>query len=98
VAGWREANEHGYTAEAAYWRARGAVRSHLLPRGAVVKFARFSEDGVHLQEQGGAEVMLTGEVLESSGKFRPMKWRLALRFDDQRDEWSMVPATEGAPP
>ena len=31
--GWREANQHQYTARAAYWRARETVRSQMLPAG-----------------------------------------------------------------
>jgi hypothetical protein len=98
VDGWREANQHEYTAEAAYWRAREAVRNALLPRGTVVKFARFSEDGVRMLEASGAEVFLTGEVLDSSGKTRTMEWRVPLRFDEKKSEWSMTPPVGSAPP
>ena len=98
VDGWREANQHEYTAKAAYWRAREAVRTHFLPRGTVVKFARFSEDEVKMLEASGAEVFLTGEVLESSGRTRPMEWRVALRYDGQKAEWSMTPPVGSALP
>jgi hypothetical protein len=98
VDGWREANQHEYTAEAAYWRAREAVRTVLLPRGTVVKFARFSGDGVKMLEASGAEVHLTGEVLDSSGRMRTMEWRVALRFDEQKAEWSMMPPGGSTPP
>jgi hypothetical protein len=98
VDGWREANQHEYTAEAAYWRAREAVRNVLLPRGTVVKFARFSEDGVKMLEASGAEVFLTGQVLDSSGKMRTREWRVALRFDPEKAEWSMTPPVGSASP
>jgi hypothetical protein len=91
VDGWRETDQHEYTAEAAYWRARDAVRSHFLPKGAVVKFWRFSEQGVKMLQPMDAEVSLKGEVMESSGKMRPKEWRVVMRFDDQKSEWSMMP-------
>ena len=98
-ASWRVAyGTPGFTAKAAYWRAREAVRTHFLPRGTVVKFARFSEDEVKMLEASGAEVFLTGEVLESSGRTRPMEWRVALRYDGQKAEWSMTPPVGSALP
>ena len=98
VDGWREANQHEYTAKAAYWRAREAVRTHLLPRGTLVKFARFSQNEVKMLEASGAEVLLTGEVLDSSGKMRTREWRVPLRFDAEKSEWSMTPPVGSAPP
>jgi len=98
VDGWREANQHEYTAEAAYWRAREAVRNTLLPRGAVVKFARFSEEKVRMLDASGAEVFLTGDLLDSSGKTRTMEWRVALSFDEKKSEWAMTPPVGSTPP
>jgi hypothetical protein len=98
VDGWREANQHEYTAEAAYWRAREAVRTVFLPRGTVVKFSGFSDDGVKMLENSGAEVHLTGEVLDSSGKMRPKEWRVALRFLQGKAEWVMTSPVGSAPP
>ncbi len=94
VDGWREANQHEYTAEAAYWRAREVVRSQALPRGAFVKFSPFTEDAVELQRPKGAAVALRGEIVESSGAPRAMTWRVDLQFDPRVAEWSGTPAGE----
>ena len=36
--GWRESTQRSYTADGAYWAARGAVRSSGVPSGGVVQF------------------------------------------------------------
>ena len=38
--GWREANQHVFTENAAYWRARDVVRNQALPAGALVGVLR----------------------------------------------------------
>jgi hypothetical protein len=94
VDGWRETNQHEYTAEAAYWRAREVVRIQRLPRGAVIKFADFTTSAVELQKPVGAVVILRGELVAPSGQLEPVGWQVDLKFDEQRAEWSGVQAVE----
>ena len=62
--GWREANEHDFTAEAAYWRARDAVRHSGLPPEMLVDFRSFQPAQVRLQPPDGAEVAVRGSLTE----------------------------------
>lgn len=94
--GWRETNQHAYTAPAAYWRARDVVRTAALPRGSVVNFGAFPTAQVALQPPGAALVIVRGEVLEA-GQMRPHAWRLPMRFDAKARDWTGGPAQEVVP-
>ena len=95
--GWRETNQHAYTAPAAYWRAREVVRSAALPRGSVVNFGGFSTAQVALTPPGAALVIVRGEVLEAGGQMRPHAWRVPMKFDAKARDWTGGPAQEVVP-
>ena len=96
IEGWRETNQHDFTAPAAYWRARDVVRNGALPKGSVVMFGAFATAQVALQPPRGALVIVRGEVLESSGQTRPRAWRVPMKFDAKTREWTGGPAQEVA--
>lgn len=92
VLGWREANQHDYTEQAAYWRARGVVRSTALAPGTVVEFRHFSPSQIEMQPPKGATVRLQGEV-----EGRAVNWQVPMQFDPQAREWTGGPPQEIAP-
>ncbi|MEP6670742.1 MAG: DUF4339 domain-containing protein [Chthoniobacter sp.] len=95
--GWREANQHEYTASSAYWRARGIVRGGALAPGAVVDFGDFAGSSVELQPPDGATVHLHGEITEPTGQVRKMTWTVPLQYDAKAREWNGGPPQEVAP-
>jgi hypothetical protein len=88
ILGWREANQHDYTAKAAYWRARGVVRSAALPPGTVVEFGHFSGSDVELKPPTSATVHLKGEITEHDGQEHVLSWTVPMQFDPQTREWT----------
>ncbi len=86
--GWRETNQHRYSAHAAYWRARGVIRSEALPRSAVVEFEHFSTAHVEMTPPAKATVSVKGELIDQSGMAKPMAWRVPMNFDPQAQEWN----------
>jgi hypothetical protein len=96
IDGWREANQHAFTAHAAYWRARDVVRNQALPDGALVEFGAFPEASVELREPDAALVRVKGRVTERGGQPRQAAWSVGMRFDPQGKEWTGAPVSEGA--
>ena len=94
--GWRETNQHDFTAEAAYWRARGVVRSSTLPEGTLVEFAPFEQGAVQLNGATTAKVMVRGEVTDAAGATRAATWNVDMVFDPAKREWTGGPAVEVA--
>lgn len=94
--GWREANQHEFTANAAYWRARDIVRNQALPAGALVQFGKFPEASVTLQPPDVAQVTLAGVITERGGKPQAATWRVRMRFDPQGKDWTGEPAAPTA--
>jgi hypothetical protein len=94
ILGWRETNQHEYTARAAYWRARNIVRGGGLPDGSIVQFLGFSKAQVELQQPHAASVILEGEVTLSNGETRTMVWSVPMTFDAHNTEWNGGPPTE----
>jgi hypothetical protein len=86
--GWREANQHEYTPQAAYWRARGIVRSEALPPGTVIEFQKIGKTYVTMKPPAEAAVRLEAEVVESAGEGRKFTWDVEMKFDPQAREWS----------
>ena len=86
--GWHEANQHEYTARAAYWRARETVRNHNLPPGALVEFAPFENATVQLAPPARADVILRAEVSGADGGTQFASWRVEMKYDDQSREWT----------
>ena len=95
--GWREANQHEYTARAAYWRARSVVRGGALAPGTLVEFHDLASAAVELQPPRGATVLLRGEVTGPDGRMRPAVWSVPMDFDERAGEWTGGPVRETAP-
>ena len=85
IDGWREANQHAFTSEAAYWRARGIVRATQLPAGTPVVFEDVEEAHIELTPPDTARVSLHGEV---GGSPERTPWEVHLRYDAERAEWT----------
>ena len=92
--GWREANQHEFVETAAYWWARGVVRETAVPTGALVEFAPFSEADVQMDPPQGAQVLLRGELTDSSGQTKAAAWKVKLLFDHRRRAWAHDGAAE----
>ncbi len=86
--GWREASQHDYTAQGAYWRARGVVRSTALPLGTVVDFGDFTEPSVQMHPPTTAIVELHGDIAEQSGQTRRVVWSVHMEYDPKAREWN----------
>jgi len=95
--GWREASQHEYTASAAYWSARGVVRSTALSPGTVVEFSDLAESQVELQPPDAATVKLQGEVTGHAGQGRKILWTIPMQYDPKAREWIGGPPKEVAP-
>jgi hypothetical protein len=95
--GWRETNQHEYTAEAAYWRARDLIRNTALPKGSVVAFDPLVLENVALKPGGRAVVKIYGEVTARSGQTHREGWQVTLKFDERGHEWSGEPAGSAPP-
>lgn len=95
--GWREADQHDYTVQGAYWRARSVVRSTLLVPGTVVDFQPFAQAKVDLQPPNAATVRIEGEVSEHAGQGHLMRWTVLMKFDPEAREWNGAAAQEAAP-
>jgi hypothetical protein len=95
--GWRETNQHAFTAPGAYWRARDVVRNGALPRGSVVTFGKYPTAQVEMQAQGRAMVTVRGEVTASSGMTTSHVWRVPMQFEPRSREWSGGPPQEVTP-
>ena len=95
--GWREANQHEYTAQAAYWSARGVVRSVALSPGTVVDFRSFSHTHVALQPPNGATVQIRGEVTDHPGQERELTWSVPMQYDPKARDWTGGQPKEMAP-
>lgn len=94
IAGWREVNQHEFTEKAAYWRARGVVRSGAVPAGSLVDFDRLSKAKVSLTPPDAATVLLRGELTDRKGNTAPVVWRVPMQFDVRTGEWTGGPAAK----
>jgi hypothetical protein len=86
--GWHEANQHEYTARAAYWRARETVRNHRLAPGILVEFAPFEQATVQLSPPALADVVLRAEMSGADGGTQSASWRVTMKYDGQSREWT----------
>ena len=96
--GWKEANQHEFSAAAAYWRAREVIRTAAHEQGRRVEFGDFASSSVTLQEPT-AEVQLHGAIVDPSHHSTPATWSVALQFNPESEEWvgKQVPPTQAKP-
>ena len=94
---WRELTSGDFTAESAWWRARGLVREQVAKEGSV-QFDPFSEENVALHDHDGAMVTLGGTISRSGGNSERAAWRVILRYDADRGMWSPAPKAKSPPP
>lgn len=99
IVGWREWNQHQYTAESAYWKARGIARVEVKKRKQAISFDRFDPARVTLSQDVNAAVALPGTMFSTKRDGVRVEWRVALRFFPNRKEWRLVALQElpGAP-
>jgi hypothetical protein len=95
VDGWREQTQHEFTEEAAYWAARGVVRSFLAEKATPV-FHPFSEARVQFPDSAKALVHLSGQLVTGERAGQETSWTVRLTFDHQSREWS--PQAADPPP
>ena len=96
--GWREIYQHDFSAEAAYWRGRDAVRAHFTSKGAMVNFDAFVAEDVTLSDPHQGTVVIRGNLINAEGQSQKVVWKVNLKFDPEAREWSAVEATELATP
>ncbi len=94
--GRREANQHDFTPQAAYWRARDAIRHSGLPPEMLVDFSSFQTAQVRLHPPDGAEVAVRGSLTGPHGKARGAIWNVVLRYDPRLKEWTGLSVKEAS--
>ncbi len=87
---WREMTSGEFTAESAWWHARGLVREQL-PKDAYVRFDSFPSAQVKLDGRDSATVVLGGTITNPSGTAEPGTWRVLLRYNESRGVWISAP-------
>lgn len=88
--GWKETNEHEFSREAAYWKARSYVREELRKSHATVTFGKFDPAAIELANGTDATVTLGGAVFGSDGHVMQTAWRVTLRFNPVSKEWHLA--------
>ena len=89
--GWKENNEHEFTAESAYWKARGLARDEVRRTHTNIHFDGFDPSFVQLNEKNaGASVSLPCTLFPEAGGSRRTKWQVAMRFEPRMSEWLPV--------
>ncbi len=96
--GWREIYQHKYTREAAYWRARDAVRTQAVPKGALVVFEPFRKKEVQLSKADRGVAILRAALTDNSGATRKAAWEVPLKYDPAKREWSCVDSPQPIAP
>ena len=94
---WRELTSGDFTAESAWWRARGLVREQL-PKGTHIRFDPFPSAQVTLRAPDGATVILGGALTNPSGSTEHGAWRVLLRYDEDHGTWGAAPKSDIATP
>ena len=92
--GWREINQRDFSEKAAYWRARGIVRSQHLPPGGLVTFVKQRDAAVQLRNGTAAQVLLHGDLTVRDQPTRSTSWQVDLHYDKARAEWSATGVRE----
>lgn len=89
--GWKEAYERDFTAEAAYWKARGFVRNRAQLSRNIVDFDPFEAAQVTLGETEGT-VTLRGHAFDQAGQGIPARWQVKLSYLRNAKEWRLLGA------
>jgi len=98
VEGWREQTQHEFTAEAAYWAARGVVRAYLREKSATPVFQPFGRAQVQFPEPNRAIVQLSGLLVAGERAGQETSWTVRLSFDPNGREWAPQTDAEKAAP
>src|SRR5215218_2759722 len=83
IDGWREQTQHEFNEEAAYWAARGVVRSYLAEKASTPAFQPFSQAKVQFPDGTHAVVHLSGQLLAGEREGQETSWTVRLRFDPE---------------
>jgi GYF domain 2 len=83
---WQEMTSGEFTAESAWWRARGLVREQIA-EGHTVQFDEFTEAEVALSGTDGAIVVLGGTLTGPAGEPTHAAWRVRLRYERNQAAW-----------
>jgi hypothetical protein len=94
--GWRENNQDEFTANAAYWKARGFIRDHLRKAGETVSFSDFEGAAVTMGENV-AEAVVAGTIFGEGETSRPAWWRVKLAFHQEQREWRLASPIRSIP-
>ena len=90
---WREMTSGEFTAESAWWRARGLIRDQIKD-GTHIRFDPFETAHVALQSNLPTSVVLTGMLTRPSGETERGAWRVTLYYDLTRGIWVPAPAPQ----
>jgi hypothetical protein len=94
---WREMSQTEFTEEAAYYAARGMVRTKLVDSG-LVEFSNRARAEVKLGPGNNAVVTLVGKTRTTNGSTQEGRWRVVLHFSRDRSEWKPGPEPAPTPP
>jgi uncharacterized protein DUF4339 len=86
LVGWRETSQHEFTQQAAYWAARGFIRSELKTRGATVAFDAFNAAAVALSNDD-AVASIPCTIFPPHANDQRAVWRVSMHFDRRKYEW-----------
>lgn len=95
--GWKEQTQREYSKHAAYWAARGVVRTDLAAKNAVPEFLPMGTARVELGPDSTAVVQLEGHLIGDDAKGPPAAWKVRLRFDPAVRTWSALPVAPPTP-
>lgn len=93
---WKEMTSGEFTADSAWWRARGLVRERL-PDGQHVAFDAIAAAQVELTGKDGALVILGGNVTDENGQTTHASWKVRMQYDAERRTWSPAPSKQPQP-
>ncbi len=93
---WKEvSSQRKFTAEAAYWKARGFVREEMKRKRANLAFERFKAAQIALTSGSDASVALPCTLFPADGGSKRCVWRVALRFDGEQKQWRLLSESQG---
>lgn len=86
---WNELTKSEFTAEAAWWRARGLVRQQLA-KGEHIQFDALNLAAVTLHKEG-ATVAVAGTLTKVGGQKEHATWEVQLYYDPVQEDWKAQP-------